>query len=119
MKNFKNLLLVSIMILSAQIISAQKTEGEKTMANQEKSNKIKYNPLTEFETYVIENKGTERPWTGKYTDNKENGTYICKRCNTPLFKSSAKFDSHCGWPSFDDEIDGSVTRHLDADGKKN
>lgn len=78
----------------------------------------KYNPLTSFEEYVILNKGTERAWTGKYTDNKLKGTYICKRCNAPLYESETKFDSHCGWPSFDDEIEGAVSRQTDADGRR-
>ncbi len=77
-----------------------------------------YNKLTEFEKFVMLNKGTERPWTGKYVDNKEKGTYICKRCNAPLYRSSDKFDSHCGWPSFDDEIPGAVKRQPDADGRR-
>lgn len=78
--------------------------------------KKEYNSLTAEEKWVILNKGTERPWTGKYTNNKEAGTYLCRQCNAPLYKSAAKFDSHCGWPSFDDEIEGSVDRHIDADG---
>lgn len=78
----------------------------------------KFNKLTEYEEFVILEKGTERPWTGKYTDYKEKGTYICKRCNAPLYESSDKFNSHCGWPSFDDEIDGAVTRQVDADGRR-
>jgi methionine-R-sulfoxide reductase len=78
----------------------------------------KFNTLTDFEEYVILEKGTERPWTGKYTDLKEKGTYICKRCNAPLYESADKFDSHCGWPSFDDELDGAVTRQIDADGRR-
>jgi peptide-methionine (R)-S-oxide reductase len=77
-----------------------------------------YNPLNEFETYVIVNKGTERAFTGKYTDLKDKGTFLCRRCNSPLYKSQDKFDSHCGWPSFDDEIPGAVTRHVDADGQR-
>jgi methionine-R-sulfoxide reductase len=77
-----------------------------------------YNKLTPEETYVIVNKGTERPFIGKYTDNKAKGTYICKRCNAPLYSSDSKFDSHCGWPSFDDEIPGAVTRHPDPDGRR-
>lgn len=89
----------------------EKTKNQAVMTNS-------YNKLTDFEQYVILNKGTERPWSGKYTDNKEKGTYICKRCNAPLYKSTDKFDSHCGWPSFDDEIDGAVKRVPDADGSR-
>lgn len=78
----------------------------------------KYNVLTPEETRVIVNKGTERPFTGKYYNTKEPGTYICRRCNAPLYRSTDKFDSHCGWPSFDDEIAGAVTRVPDADGRR-
>lgn len=85
------------------------------MANAQKS---EYNKLTDFERYVILDKGTERPYTGKYTDHKEKGTYVCKQCEAPLYKSNSKFDSHCGWPSFDDEIKGAVTRVPDADGRR-
>jgi len=87
------------------------------MAQQDTS-KIKFNPLTLEEQRVILHKGTELPYTGEYTDNKEKGTYVCKQCNTPLYKSNDKFDSHCGWPSFDDEIEGAVTRLPDADGRR-
>ncbi len=76
----------------------------------------RYNFLNEFETYVIENKGTERAWTGKYTNLKDDGTYICKKCGQALFRADDKFDSHCGWPSFDDEIPGAIKRITDADG---
>lgn len=79
---------------------------------------MKFNELTDFEKYVIVDKGTERPFTGIYYTNKEAGTYLCKRCNTPLYRSADKFDAHCGWPSFDDEIKGAVKRTLDADGRR-
>lgn len=74
--------------------------------------------LTPAERRVIIDKGTEAPFTGKYNNNKEVGTYHCKQCNAPLYKSIDKFDSGCGWPSFDDEIKGAVTRKRDADGQR-
>jgi len=77
-----------------------------------------WNKLTPDEERVIVHKGTERAFTGEYTDNKQPGTYVCRRCNTPLYTSKDKFDSHCGWPSFDDEIPGAVKRVPDADGHR-
>jgi methionine-R-sulfoxide reductase len=75
-----------------------------------------YNKLNAAEARVILRKGTERAFTGEYTDLKAEGTFICRQCNAPLYKSSDKFDSRCGWPSFDDELPDSVEQHPDPDG---
>ena len=77
-----------------------------------------YNELTAQEKYVIQQKGTEAPFVGEYTDNKAQGLYQCKQCNAPLYRSEHKFPSNCGWPSFDDEIDNAVRREPDADGRR-
>lgn len=83
-----------------------------------KNEMSKYNPLTDSEKYVILQKGTDRPFIGKYTDHFDKGLYICRQCNNPLYRSEDKFHSNCGWPSFDDEIEGAVTRVKDADGSR-
>jgi methionine-R-sulfoxide reductase len=97
----------------------------KRLPNSAKQEKIRglsmsdsFNKLNDFESYVLLEKGTERAFTGEYWDTKGKGTYICRRCNAPLYSSESKFDSHCGWPSFDDEIKGAVTRQVDADGSR-
>jgi methionine-R-sulfoxide reductase len=76
------------------------------------------NELTPEEKRVIIDKGTEAPFVGEYTNNKETGVYACKQCNTPLYDSKDKFESTCGWPSFDDEIPGAITKTLDSDGMR-
>uniref|UniRef100_UPI0040484B4D methionine-R-sulfoxide reductase n=1 Tax=Aliarcobacter sp. TaxID=2321116 RepID=UPI0040484B4D len=79
---------------------------------------MKYNELTQEEIRVIENKGTEYPFTGKFNDFYEKGIFTCRKCNTELYKSEDKFKSGCGWPSFDDEIKGAVKRVPDIDGRR-
>jgi methionine-R-sulfoxide reductase len=78
----------------------------------------KYNLLTVDEQHIIEHKGTEMPFTGEYNDHYAVGVYVCKRCDTKLYRSDTKFSSGCGWPSFDDEIAGAVRREVDADGRR-
>jgi peptide-methionine (R)-S-oxide reductase len=77
-----------------------------------------YNELTPNERWVIEGKGTEPPFSGEYEEHFEPGTYICRRCNAPLYRSEDKFDARCGWPAFDDEIPGAVRRLPDPDGQR-
>ena len=75
-------------------------------------------PLNEFERYVIEEKGTERPFSGELYQHNAKGRYLCRKCGAPLYLSEHKFNAHCGWPAFDDEIFGAVTRIPDADGRR-
>lgn len=79
---------------------------------------MSYNKLTPEEERVIVHKGTEPPFTGEYDNFYKKGTYVCRRCNTPLFSSKAKFDAGCGWPAFDDSFPGAVRRLPDPDGER-
>ncbi len=80
--------------------------------------KDQYNTLTDAEKRVLLEKGTERPFSGELLENTKNGTYVCKQCNAPLYRSNDKFNASCGWPSFDDEIEGAVERRPDDDGRR-
>lgn len=124
---YNGIRLFLISILSAvSLNSCSQSPGNKEQLlksqTAKKSNLImdntNYNKLTPEEEYIILHKGTERPFTGTLLNNKISGTYICKQCNAPLYRSEDKFESHCGWPSFDDEISGAVKRVPDADGRR-
>ncbi len=111
----KNVLIFLLLVFSGIIILYG---GNKQMDENKKVENVKFKKLTPEEERVIVHKGTEMPYTGKYDKFFEKGIYKCKRCGTPLYKSDAKFNSGCGWPSFDDEIPGAVKRVPDADGRR-
>jgi len=114
---FNNVVMIGLLMLSTSIVAcAQKQEKKATPAKT--TQKMEWNKLTPEEERIIVHKGTEYPGTGKYDKFFEKGTYICKRCNAPLYRSETKFDGHCGWPAFDDEIKGAVKRIPDADGQR-
>lgn len=77
-----------------------------------------WNELSAEEKRVLLNKGTEYPFTGEYNSFYEKGTFVCRQCENPLYRSETKFNSGCGWPSFDDQIAKNVTQVLDADGRR-
>ena len=80
--------------------------------------KENWNTLTRDEARIIAHKGTEMPFTGEYNNFKQDGVYVCRRCDAPLYDSKDKFSSGCGWPSFDDEVPGAVKHVTDADGRR-
>lgn len=113
-------MLSGLFIMTSFVACAQKPNPKETVNKNAviKRNNMEWNKLTKEEEDVIVRKGTEYPGTGQLLNNKEKGTYTCKRCNAPLYRSESKFESHCGWPSFDDEIKGAVERIQDADGMR-
>ena len=108
-------LICCIIVLSS---CAQKKAPDVVKDTIVRTTSTSWNKLTPEETAVIVNNQTEAPGTGTLLNNTAKGTYVCKRCNAPLYTSDSKFDSHCGWPSFDDEIKGAVKRIPDADGER-
>jgi len=111
----KSLVLAGFLFIMSLAACAQKPKTEESKITK---GKMEWNKLTKEEEDVIVRKGTEYPGTGKLLNNTAKGTYTCKRCNAPLYRSDAKFESECGWPSFDDEIKGAVLRIPDADGSR-
>lgn len=116
----KTLMLLGMLFLTSLVACAQKPKEDKVKQPEtgKTTKNMQWNKLTKEEEDVIVRKGTEYPGTGKLLNNKEKGTYTCKRCDAPLYRSESKFESHCGWPSFDDEIKGAVERIADADGMR-
>jgi len=108
----KNLFFTTVLIILCNVVSCQSEKNSPKMSDK------KYNSLTAEEERIIVNKGTEYPFSGEYNNHYETGVYICKRCETPLYKSNDKFKSNCGWPSFDDEIENAVEKNTDADGRR-
>ena len=101
----RTVLLIMLVLLSMEL-------------NSQSQDKPSFNDLTSEEANVIISKATEYPFTGLYEKFTAKGTYLCKQCGNALYHSEAKFDASCGWPSFDDELDGAVKRIRDADGMR-
>lgn len=108
----------NILIISLIIIASVTGCSQPPSSSSQKATNMNLKKLTPEEERVIVYKGTEAPFTGKYEKFNETGNYLCKRCGTPLYRSEDKFDAHCGWPAFDDEIEGAVKRITDADGRR-
>ncbi|MFA5447466.1 MAG: bifunctional methionine sulfoxide reductase B/A protein [Sphaerochaeta sp.] len=120
------LLGIVVIISLAALVRGQRLPAKEAVMQTQHESRFTYipinttllNPLNRAEEAVIIHKGTERPFTGEYTDLEEEGTYYCRHCDAPLYSSASKFHSNCGWPSFDDELEGAVTRVPDADGMR-
>lgn len=108
----------TLIFIFLTVMAVNANAQEKTVEKDKTQKEMNYKELTDIEKYVIIDKGTERPFTGEYNKNKAKGKYVCKQCGADLYGSSDKFESNCGWPSFDDEIEGAVRKTTDADGRR-
>lgn len=118
-----NIYAALLLVLMTSLNACAQKNGHSGVADKNTITKMKkdpstWNKLTLAEERVIVHKGTEYPGTGELLNNKQTGTYVCRRCEAPLYRSEDKFDSHCGWPSFDDEIKDAVLRIPDDDGMR-
>ncbi len=109
---------VGILVFGLLLLIASISMKGQTSQDSKQATEKGYNELSPEEERVILNKGTEAPFSGKFYKHKEQGTYLCKRCDQPLFESVDKFESGCGWPSFDNAIPGAVKEVPDADGRR-
>ena len=112
---FSTICIVAALATSCQPKADQAEAKTKEVPVQDKNG---YNKLTAEQEAVIVHKGTERPYSGEYVKDMGEGLYTCARCNEPLYTSKTKFDGDCGWPSFDEEIEGKVKRIPDPDGMR-
>lgn len=108
----------AILLLTSLQACAQKPAKDPVEPIKKNTKAMNWNKLTKEEEDIIVHKGTEYPGTGDLLHNVAKGTYTCKRCDAALYRSESKFDAHCGWPSFDDEIKGAVLRIADSDGSR-
>lgn len=116
--------LVMLVVIASSVLalgSDSDSEDKKNRDNMKNKKKIgdqQYNRLTPEEEAIIVHKGTEQAFSGQFYKHSKEGSYLCKRCDAKLFESDDKFDSECGWPSFDDVVPGAVSEQLDADGRR-
>jgi peptide methionine sulfoxide reductase msrA/msrB len=123
-KGLKLVLMLTVIVLSSGLSGwvlspkGKAKTSSKRAANTNKDKRKMYKKLTREEERVIVRKGTEAPFTGEYDNFFEKGVYTCRRCGAELFESDDKFDAHCGWPSFDEQIPGAVKWVPDRDGMR-